>query len=172
MLGRDGAAIAPSAITHWHFLGCLLHFISSSAEPWANRDDRGGRRECPALFALLTYAAPFHLQLLSLCQEAFHDPLLLSHSILCTPLWHLTLKGSSQFPGFHIGAKVSFHLKISFHFHFSCKGPHKIILKTSSLSATQRRGKLIFMAQNLEKIKSILLIMANVVVGHESGLNH
>lgn len=45
-------------------------------------------------------------------------------------------------------------------------------LKTSSLSATQRREKLIFMAQNLEKIKSILLIMANAVVGHESGLNH
>lgn len=31
---------------------------------------------------------------------------------------------------------------------------------------------MIFIAQNLEKIKSILVIMANVVVGHESGLNH
>lgn len=71
-----------------------------------------------------------------------------------------------------MGTKVSLHLKISFHFHFSCKGPHKITLKTSLSSATERREKLILIAQNLEKIKSILLIMAKVVVGHESGLTH
>lgn len=82
------------------------------------------------------------------------------------------LKGNSQFRGFQIGAKVIVHLKIAFHFHFSCKGPDKTTLEASFLSATQGREKLIFIAQNMEKIKSTLLKKAKVVVGHESDLHH
>ena len=71
-----------------------------------------------------------------------------------------------------MGAKVIVHLKISFHFHFGCKGPDKTTLEASFLSATQGREKLIFIAQNTEKIKSTWLKKAKVVVGHESDVHH
>ena len=96
--------------------------------------------------------------------SGLNEPLLFSHTSLHICLWHPALKGNSQFRGFQIGAKVIVHLKI-FHFHFSCKGPDKTTLEASFLSATQGRGKLIFIAQNIEKIKSTLLKKAKVVVG-------
>lgn len=145
------------------------------------RGSRGGRnsRGEPPVSGRSYPSVRSHLQLWSPLQEAFHEPRLclkwpsslLPWCSVGTPV-HSTLKGNSPFPEPQIGAKVSLSLKISFRFHFCCQGSHKNNLKNDVFSTTQRRKKLIFIAQNLKKTKSILLIMANVAVGHEPDRNH
>lgn len=171
LLWRASTLTDPMTVTQQVFTDDLFCPIGSYAKPWgdsANHMDHG-------VAHLICQSRLSNFFIFSFCycsrkpsvspNSGLNKPLLFSHTSLHICLWHPALKGNSQFRGFQIGAKVIVHLKI-FHFHFICKGPDKTTLEASFLSATQGRGgKLIFIAQNMEKIKSTLLKKAKVVVG-------